>query len=100
MKTLLVTLVVALLFLVALAFGSQNEQMVTINYFLAQDEFRLPVVLSVVFFSGFVSCWLIAMVFVLRLKLSLRSANKRIKSLNAQSSESQPETVANAQSNA
>ena len=51
MKSFVATVLVALLFILALIFGARNEQVVTISYFVAQGEYRLPVVLAIVF------CW-------------------------------------------
>ncbi|MCH1930944.1 lipopolysaccharide assembly protein LapA domain-containing protein [Shewanella sp. A25] len=81
MKSFVATVLVALLFIVALLFGARNEQVVTISYFVAQGEFRLPVVLAVVFFTGFLLSWLVASYYIIRLKFSLANTKKK---LNAQ----------------
>nr|WP_283106042.1 lipopolysaccharide assembly protein LapA domain-containing protein [Shewanella glacialipiscicola] len=69
---------VALLFILALIFGARNEQVVTISYFVAQGEYRLPVVLAVVFFVGFMLSWLVASYYIVRLKLSLAATKKKL----------------------
>ncbi|MGL5390623.1 MAG: lipopolysaccharide assembly protein LapA domain-containing protein, partial [Shewanella sp.] len=56
-------------------------QMVTISYFVAQGEYRLPLVLAVVFFAGFMLSWVFACYYILRLKLTLAATQKK---LNAQ----------------
>ncbi|AVV82259.1 hypothetical protein SPWS13_0408 [Shewanella putrefaciens] len=71
----------ALLFILALIFGARNEQVVTISYFVAQGEYRLPVVLAIVFFAGFMLSWLFACYYIVRLKLALAMTQKK---LNAQ----------------
>ncbi|WP_251766997.1 LapA family protein [Shewanella indica] len=81
MKSFVATVLVAMLFVVALVFGSRNEQLVTISYFVAQGEFRLPVVLAVVFLAGFILSWVIAFYYIMKLKLSLRNARKKIQTL-------------------
>ncbi|MDR6964608.1 LapA family protein [Shewanella putrefaciens] len=81
MKSFLVTVLVALLFILALIFGARNEQVVTISYFVAQGEYRLPVVLAIVFFVGFMLSWLFACYYIVRLKLALAMTQKK---LNAQ----------------
>ncbi|WP_095499007.1 LapA family protein [Paraferrimonas haliotis] len=96
MKTLLVAVIVILLFLIALAFGAQNEQLVSINYFVAQGEFRLPVVLSVTFIAGFASCWLISIVFVVKLKLALRKATRLLHKQQKPNHNTKPVTTDNA----
>nr|WP_211164242.1 LapA family protein [Shewanella salipaludis] len=74
---------VALLFFLALIFGARNEQLVTISYFVAQGEYRLPVVLACVFLAGFAISWLFAFYYITRMKLALRAARKRIQVLEA-----------------
>ncbi|KFZ38393.1 hypothetical protein HR45_02800 [Shewanella mangrovi] len=88
MKSFVVTVIVALLFIIALIFGARNEQLVTINYFVVEGEYRLPLVLAVVFFAGFVCCWLVAFFYILRLKLSLKRARRRLMTLEAAQQES------------
>ncbi|MFQ6370959.1 LapA family protein [Shewanella sp. YIC-542] len=83
MKSFLVTILLALLFVLALIFGARNEQLVTISYFVAQGEYRLPIVLAVVFLLGFLVSWIVAFYYIVRLKLSLKSARKKIASLSA-----------------
>ncbi len=87
MKSFLATVLVAVLFIVALVFGARNEQVVTISYFVAQGEFRLPVVLAVVFFAGFMLSWLVACYYIVRLKWALAAARKKLNAQNAKSSQ-------------
>lgn len=77
MKSFIITVLVALFFFLALIFGARNEQVVTISYFVAQGEFRLPIVLAVVFLGGFLISWIFAMYHIAKLKLALRTANKK-----------------------
>nr|WP_206766107.1 MULTISPECIES: lipopolysaccharide assembly protein LapA domain-containing protein [Shewanella] len=67
-----------MLFILALIFGARNEQVVTISYFVAQGEYRLPVVLAIVFFAGFILSWLFASYYIVRLKLSLAATKKKL----------------------
>nr|WP_301541874.1 lipopolysaccharide assembly protein LapA domain-containing protein [Shewanella sp. KJ2020] len=67
-----------MLFILALIFGARNEQMVTISYFVAQGEYRLPVVLAIVFFAGFMLSWLFACYYIVRLKLTLAATQKKL----------------------
>ncbi|WP_299792767.1 LapA family protein [uncultured Shewanella sp.] len=83
MKSFIVTVLVALFFFLALIFGARNEQVVTISYFVAQGEFRLPVVLAVVFLSGFIISWFFAVYHIAKLKLALRTVNKKNAHLEA-----------------
>ncbi|SDJ71649.1 putative membrane protein [Ferrimonas sediminum] len=71
MKALLITALVAVFFLVAMAFGARNDQLVTLNYFIARGEFSLPMVLAVTFFGGFLISWLITMLLMVRQRFKL-----------------------------
>nr|WP_283103760.1 lipopolysaccharide assembly protein LapA domain-containing protein [Shewanella gelidii] len=66
------------MFFLALLLGSQNEQVVTINYFIASGEFRLPVLLASVFLAGFAISWIFTLYQLAKMKLALRSANKKL----------------------
>ncbi|MDT3333867.1 lipopolysaccharide assembly protein LapA domain-containing protein [Shewanella sp. SP1S1-7] len=83
MKSFVATVLVALLFILALIFGARNEQVVTISYFVAQGEYRLPVVLAIVFFGGFILSWLVASYYIVRLKLSLATTKKKLNQVMA-----------------
>ncbi|MGB0895461.1 MAG: LapA family protein [Parashewanella sp.] len=78
MKSFFITVVVALIFFLALIFGAQNEQLVTVSYFIAKGEYRLPIVLAVVFLAGFILSWLFASYHILKLKFALRQAEKKL----------------------
>ncbi|BAJ02047.1 LapA family protein [Shewanella violacea] len=83
MRSFIVTVLVVLLFFLALIFGARNEQMVTISYFVAQGEFRLPLVLAFVFLSGFMISWVFAIYHMTKLKLALRNAQKKCNRLES-----------------
>ncbi|ACA86592.1 MULTISPECIES: LapA family protein [Shewanella] len=87
MKSFIITVLVALFFFLALIFGARNEQVVTISYFIAQGEFRLPIVLAVVFLAGFLISWIFAMYHIAKLKLALRTLNKKNQQLESQTSD-------------
>ncbi|WP_028108422.1 LapA family protein [Ferrimonas futtsuensis] len=72
MKALLITALIAVFFIVAMAFGARNDEVITLNYFIARGEFSLPMVLAVTFFSGFVISWLITMALMLGQRFKLR----------------------------
>lgn len=65
------------LFLLALALGSQNQEVVIFNYLLAQGEFHLSTLLGVVFVSGFLIAWIILGSFYLRSQLEVRKLKKQ-----------------------
>ncbi|QIA66185.1 DUF1049 domain-containing protein [Vibrio astriarenae] len=72
-------LAVIVLFLTALALGSQNQAVVTFNYLLAQGDFHLSTLLGGVFVSGFVLAWLLFGTLHLRSKLQINKLKKQLK---------------------
>ena len=86
MKSFFITVIVALIFILALIFGAQNEQIVTISYFIAKGEYKLPLVLAIVFLAGFIISWLFAGYQILKLRVALRRTNKKLASLEEMSS--------------
>ena len=67
-----------MMFLIALALGSQNQIQVNFNYLLAQDEFQLATLLCGAFVLGFICASLMLSSLYLKSQLSLR---KRIREL-------------------
>lgn len=88
MKIIKIVIVLAL-FLVALALGSQNQEVVNFNYLLAQGEFHLSTLLGVVFVVGFVIAWIIFGSLHLRSQLEVRKLKRQVKKLSP--AESTPE---------
>lgn len=78
MKIIKIVVVLAL-FLIALALGSQNQEVVTFNYLLAQGEFHLSTLLGCVFVAGFILAWVIFGSLHLKSKLQVRKLNKQLK---------------------
>ncbi|WP_281961232.1 lipopolysaccharide assembly protein LapA domain-containing protein [Vibrio parahaemolyticus] len=70
---------VLVLFLVALALGSQNQELVTFNYLLAKGEFHLSTLLGVVFVVGFAVAWVIFVSIQLKTQLQVRRLKKKLK---------------------
>ncbi|WP_261389202.1 LapA family protein [Ferrimonas balearica] len=68
----MITAVVAALFVLMMAFGARNDEVVTVNYFLARGEFSLPILLAGTFLAGFTISWLLALGIILRQKLTIR----------------------------
>ncbi|MDF2177652.1 lipopolysaccharide assembly protein LapA domain-containing protein [Aliiglaciecola sp. CAU 1673] len=61
MKLVLSLLVAVAIFLIALAFGAQNDHMVTVSYLIAQSEIRLSSLMALMFFAGLLSCLFICL---------------------------------------
>ncbi|MEI8633878.1 lipopolysaccharide assembly protein LapA domain-containing protein [Vibrio sp. PP-XX7] len=68
-----------IIFLVALALGAQNQDIVTFNYLLAKGNFHLSWLLGMVFVLGFIIAWVIFGSLHLRAKLRLRKLDKQLK---------------------
>jgi lipopolysaccharide assembly protein A len=70
--------ILAILFAVGLTLGSQNDQLVHVNYLLAQGDYRLSTLLAVVFVAGFVIGWLVFGLVLLRLKINNGGLRKKV----------------------
>ena len=66
-------------FLLAMAFGSKNQEIVTVNYLLAQSSFHLSSLLGAVFALGFAAAWIVMGCFYLRVKLQENRLRKKLK---------------------
>ncbi|ELS3716386.1 DUF1049 domain-containing protein [Vibrio fluvialis] len=78
MKIIKIVVLLAL-FLIALALGSQNQEIVTFNYLLAQGEFHLSTLLGSVFVVGFLISWIIFGSMHLKSQLEIRKLNRKLK---------------------
>ncbi|CAH1545768.1 MULTISPECIES: LapA family protein [Vibrio] len=78
MKIIKIIAVLAL-FLIALALGSQNQEIVTFNYLLAKGEFHLSTLLGVVFVVGFGIAWVIFASIQFKTQLQVRRLKKKLK---------------------
>ncbi|KXF82185.1 LapA family protein [Enterovibrio coralii] len=65
-------------FLVALALGTQNQEVVNFNYLLAQGEFKLSLLLGIVFGTGFLLGWLICGMLYLKARMSASMLRKQV----------------------
>ncbi|QIZ76608.1 LapA family protein [Ferrimonas lipolytica] len=78
MKAFLVTAVIAVLFIVTMAFGARNNQLVEVNYFIAQGEFALSWIVGAMFLAGFTISWLMAFAIIVRQKVTIRGMKARL----------------------
>lgn len=79
MKRIVALLVLVLVFVAALALGSQNGQLVQFNYLVAQGELSLAALLGLFFAVGFVVGWAVFALLLLRLKLQNRALNRSVR---------------------
>jgi len=82
MKIIKIILVIAI-FLIALALGAQNQEIVSLNYLLAKGEFHLSTLLGAVFVAGFALAWLILGSMQLKSQLTIRRLNRELKKTTA-----------------
>ncbi|WP_421201918.1 LapA family protein [Aeromonas enteropelogenes] len=76
MKRILALIPLVLVFILTLALGSQNGQLVQFNYLIAQGEFSLAMLLGFFFAGGFLLGWLVFGLLFLRLKMQNRTLNR------------------------
>jgi putative membrane protein len=81
-KGLLLLLFVLLMLIVAGFVGSQNSNLVPINYILAETEIRMSVLLAVTFSLGVLFSVLIFIGYILRLKWRISSLERKNKKLS------------------
>lgn len=77
-------ILVLILFVVALALGAQNQDVVSFNYLIAKGEFHLSWLLGAVFVSGFAIAWFIFGSLHLRSKLKVRRLTKQLEKATGQ----------------
>ena len=80
MKRLITLVVIILFFILAVVIGLKNQQLINLNYLIAQNEIRLSTLLAIIFSIGFIVSMLVNSFFYLKLKvqnLHLRKLNKK-----------------------
>ncbi len=84
MKYVLIFLLVLVIFIISATFGAHNDQVVTFNYILAQGEYRVSTLLTVLFAMGFFLGWAICGLFYLRVRIALMRAERKLKRADRQ----------------
>ncbi|WP_447824853.1 LapA family protein [Aeromonas salmonicida] len=79
MTRILALIPLVLVFILTLAIGSQNGQLVQFNYLIAQGEFSLSMLLGLFFGGGFLLGWLVFGLLFLRLKIQNRTLNRTMR---------------------
>ena len=75
---ILTVLLLAACFLVTLALGAQNQQLVNFDFLLAQGELQLSTLLGIAFGSGFVIGWLICGLLYLKARFTKNRLSKKV----------------------
>ncbi|CAG20831.1 DUF1049 domain-containing protein [Photobacterium profundum] len=71
-------LILVVCFLITLALGAQNQELVNFNYLAAQGEFQLSTLLGIAFGSGFGLGWLICGMLYLKARFSKNRLTKKV----------------------
>lgn len=75
----IIKIVIALvLFIIALALGAQNQQLVDFNYLVAQGEFHLSALLGLMFILGFIFAGIVFGSILFRSQLQVKKLNRRL----------------------
>lgn len=72
-------LLVLVLFLITLALGAENQEVVSFNYLIAKGEFHISTLLGVVFVVAFGLAWLIFGTMYLKSQLAVKRLNRKLK---------------------
>ena len=76
MKRFATLIVLVLLFAVAIVLGLKNQQMVNVNYLIAQNDVRLSTLFAINFMLGFIVSACFGAFFYFRLTMKNRRLNK------------------------
>lgn len=82
MKAFLSVVLLILLLIVTILVGAQNDQLITVNYLIAQSTLRLSVLMAVMFLLGVIISAAMFSLFWLRLTLRIQNLERRQKSLS------------------
>lgn len=78
MKIFLVTAFLTTILIIAIALGAQNEQLIVVNYLIAQAELRTSSLMAICFLVGVSVTLLFTLWQRLHFKLQLSKANKQL----------------------
>ena len=80
MKRFITLVIKILFFILAVVLGLKNQQIINLNYLIAQNEIRLSTLLAIIFSIGFIASALVNFFFYFKLKIKnrqLRKLNKK-----------------------
>ena len=79
MKTFILIVSILLLVSITFVFGVNNDQLITINYLIAQNELRLSSLLAIVLAIGFILASLLFSTVLIKQKVSLKILQAKLK---------------------
>lgn len=78
----IIKIVVALLlFIITLALGAQNQQIVDFNYLVAQGQFHLSTLLGLMFIIGFLFALIVFSGMLLKSQLRVKKLNRKLQKI-------------------
>jgi putative membrane protein len=86
MKGIIVFVVIILLFMFAIVIGSQNTQIISVNYLIAKAEMRVSTFMVISLTIGFAIGFLLMLLRFLALKMQNKLLQRRIKKLSKENS--------------
>jgi putative membrane protein len=85
MKVIIVFVVIILLLMISIIIGSQNTQMITVNYVIAKTELRVSTFMVITIALGFLIGFLMMLLRFLGLKMQNKILQRRLKKLSKDS---------------
>lgn len=82
MKAIIVFVVIILLLMISIVIGSQNTQMITVNYVIAKAELRVSTFMVITIAIGFLIGLLMMLLRFLGLKVQNKLLQRRLKKLS------------------
>ena len=84
MRIILSALLILIVAVIAYLFGDNNQQLVTVNYFIAKGDFKLSWVIGFALVCGFLLSWLISAYFYYSLKMRFALTKRKLNKLEKQ----------------
>ena len=85
MKAIIVFVVIILLLMISIVIGSQNTQMISVNYVIAKAELRVSTFMVITIAIGFLIGLLMMLLRFLGLKVQNKLLQRRLKKLSKDS---------------
>lgn len=79
MKTIGILVLVIVLFVIALAVGAQNDQLIQVHYLVAEGKLRISRLMAIMFILGFIVACLGLGFFYLKVRLQLLNYRRQLK---------------------
>ena len=78
MKLILSLLLALVVFLIALTLGAQNDQLIQVNYLIAQSQMRVSSLMAVMFLLGVATCLVFCLLWFIGFRWRHRAAKSGV----------------------